>query len=62
VPERSGTLVVHRRPVPRRLTLLARVFAAMFLGGISHHVDDLEQDMGLSVARLKRVVETGMPD
>ncbi len=59
VPEPGGTLVVHRRPVPRRLTTLARVFAAVFLGGISHHVDDLEQDMALSVARLKNVVETG---
>ena len=60
VPEQGGTLVVHRRPVPRRLTLLARVFAAAFLGGISHHVDDLEQDMALSVARLKNAVETGL--
>jgi uncharacterized protein YndB with AHSA1/START domain len=56
-PGPGGTLVVHRRPVPRRLTLLARVFARVFLGGIAHHVDDLESDMALSVARLKAVVE-----
>ena len=56
-PEPAGTLVVHRRPVPRRLTVLARAFARVFLGGIAHHVDDLERDMALSVARLKAVVE-----
>jgi hypothetical protein len=59
VPEQGGTLVVHRRPVPRKLTTLARLFAAVFLGGITHHVDELEQDMALSVGRLKAAVETG---
>jgi uncharacterized protein YndB with AHSA1/START domain len=58
-PEDDGTRVVHRRPVPRRLTYVARVFARVFLGGISHHVDDLEGDMRQSVDRLKRVAETG---
>ena len=29
----TGTRVVHRRPVPRRLTLLSRVFAPLVLGG-----------------------------
>ena len=59
VPDGDGTLVVHRRPVPRRLTLLTRVFAAAFLGGASTHSDDLEADMALSVARLKQAVEGG---
>ncbi len=57
VPVGDGTLVVHRRPVPRRLTLLAHLFARAFLGGISRHVDDLEGDMQLSVSRLKALVE-----
>jgi uncharacterized protein YndB with AHSA1/START domain len=56
-PVDRGTHVLHRRPVPRRLTWLARLFAALFLGGISRHVDDLEGDMARSVARLKEVVE-----
>ncbi len=56
-PDADGTRVVHRRPVPRRLTLLTRVFATLLLGGTAHHSDDLEADMALSVARLKSVVE-----
>jgi hypothetical protein len=59
VPDGEETLVVHTRPVPRRVTLLARVFAAGFLGGISKHVDDLEGDMARSVSRLKELVESG---
>jgi hypothetical protein len=59
LPEGDGTLVVHRRPVPRHVTLLARLYAAGFLGGITKHVDDLEDDMARSVARLKEVVESG---
>ena len=57
VPEESGTRVVHRRPVPRRLTQLSRVFAAAFLGGIGDHADELEVGMAESVARLKQAVE-----
>jgi uncharacterized protein YndB with AHSA1/START domain len=56
-PESTGTLVVHRRPVPRRITLLTRLFAGAFLGGAARHSDDLERDMAISVARLKAVVE-----
>jgi hypothetical protein len=59
VPDGEETLVVHRRPVPHRVTMLARVYAAAFLGGIDKHVDDLEGDMAQSVARLKAVVENG---
>ncbi len=61
VPEDEGTLVVHRRVVPRRLTLLSRFFATVFLGGASGHTDDLERDMARSVARLKEVVESRDP-
>ena len=56
-PEGGTTLVVHRRPVPRRLTLLTRLFAAVFLGGAPRHSDDLEHDMAVSVARLEEAVE-----
>ena len=57
VPDGETTLVVHRRPVPRRLTLLTRLFAAVFLGGAPRHSDDLERDMAVSVARLAEAVE-----
>lgn len=53
----AGTRVVHRRPVPTRLTLLSRVFAPIALGGGAGHADALEQDMQVSVARLKAAAE-----
>jgi uncharacterized protein YndB with AHSA1/START domain len=56
-PEARGTRVVHRRPVPRRLTLLSRAFATAFLGGTTGHADELEEGMARSVARLKQAVE-----
>jgi uncharacterized protein YndB with AHSA1/START domain len=56
-PDGAGTKVVHRRPVPRRLTLVSRVFATMFLGGSDGHSDDLEQGMGVTLSRLKAAVE-----
>ena len=56
-PEPAGTLVVHRRPVPRGITRLTRLFAGAFLGGAASHSDDLERDMAVSVARLKAGVE-----
>jgi len=58
-PEGSGTRVVHRRPVPRRLTPLSTVFATAFLGGVDGHADELEEGMEASVARLKAAVEGG---
>ena len=58
-PDGAGTLVVHRRPVPRRLTWLTSAFAGAFLGGAATHSDDLEQDMAGSAQRLKAAVETG---
>jgi len=56
-PEASGTRVVHRRPVPRRLTFLSNAFATLFLGGRDHHADDLERDMQQTLDRLKAAVE-----
>ncbi|WP_230487095.1 SRPBCC family protein [Nocardioides anomalus] len=53
----GGTRVVHRRPVPRRLTPLSAAFARAFLGGVGGHADELEAGMAQSVARLKRLVE-----
>jgi uncharacterized protein YndB with AHSA1/START domain len=58
-PEGGGTRVVHRRPVPRRLTPSSVVFAKAFLGGVGGHADELEEGMARSVARLKAAVEAG---
>lgn len=56
-PEGSGTRVVHRRPVPTRLTLLSKVFATVFLGGAEGHAGELEAGMGQTLARLKAAIE-----
>ena len=58
-PDGQRTRVVHRRPVPRRLTPLSAVFARAFLGGVGGHADELEAGMAESVGRLKRLVEQG---
>ena len=58
-PEGTGTRVVHRRPVPRRLTPLGRAFTAAFLGGVGGHADELEEGMAQTVRRLKQAVEGG---
>jgi len=57
-PAGTGTKVVHRRPVPRRLTPLSNVFATAFLGGTTGHADELETGMTRSVQRLKAAVES----
>ena len=56
-PEGEGTRVVHRRPVPKRVTPLSAAFAQVFLGGVGPHADELERGMAQSVAHLKRAVE-----
>ena len=56
-PEGEGTRVVHRRPVPEKVTPLSMAFARVFLGGVGGHADELEEGMAESVARLKRAVE-----
>jgi uncharacterized protein YndB with AHSA1/START domain len=58
-PVDGGTRVVHRRPVPRRLTLLSRAFAPLLLGGSEGHADELERGMQQTVASLKVAVESG---
>ena len=56
-PSGEGTHVVHRRPVPEKLTLLSGVFARVFLGGGPEHADELEAGMARTVERLKAVAE-----
>jgi len=56
-PIDGGTRVVHRRPVPRGLTALSKVFAAVFLGGGEHHADELEVHLDQTLSRLKAAVE-----
>ena len=56
-PDGSGTRVVHHRPVPRRLTLLSKAFAPLFLGGSDAHADELEQGMAQTLSRLKVSLE-----
>ncbi|CAM3384928.1 SRPBCC family protein [Nocardioides dubius] len=53
----AGTRVVHRRPVPRRLTLISKVFAATLLGGAVSHADELEAGMARTLAGVKARVE-----
>jgi uncharacterized membrane protein len=57
LPQGDSTRVVHRRPVPERVTPLSVVFARVFLGGIAGHADELEEGMAESVARLKQAAE-----
>ena len=56
VPEGAGTRVVHRRPVPKGVTVTSKVFAPLFLGGSEGHADELEAGMAETVARLKAAV------
>lgn len=56
VPEGDGTRVVHRRPVPKGVTVTSKVFAPLFLGGSEGHADELEAGMAETVARLKAAV------
>lgn len=53
-----ATRVVHRRPVPRRLTPLANLFAGRLLGGTAGHADELEAGMGVTLAGLKAAAES----
>jgi uncharacterized protein YndB with AHSA1/START domain len=57
-PESGGTKVVHRRPVPRRITWLSRAFTPVFLGGNDAHADELEQGMRRTLERLKAALES----
>lgn len=55
-PDGQRTRVVHRRPVPRGVTAVSKVFAPLFLGGSARHADELEAGMARTVARLKSAV------
>jgi uncharacterized protein YndB with AHSA1/START domain len=56
-PEGTGTRVVHRRPVPRRLTVLSKAFAPLALGGSDGHADELEAGMAETLSRLRAAIE-----
>ncbi|WP_408896401.1 SRPBCC family protein [Nocardioides sp. R1-1] len=51
------TRVVHRRPVPRSLSLGSRIVAPLLLGGNEGHADELEAGMATTVAGLKAAAE-----
>lgn len=51
------TRVVHRRPVPGRLSLGSRIVAPIALGGTEAHADELERGMAATVAGLKAAAE-----
>lgn len=57
-PSATGTRVLHRRPVPRKLTGISNAFASAFLGGRVEHADELEAGMAETVARLKAAAES----
>ena len=56
-PEGTGTRVVHRRPVPRRLTVLSKAFAPLALGGSDGDADELEAGMAETLSRLRAAIE-----
>jgi uncharacterized protein YndB with AHSA1/START domain len=45
------------RPVPRRLTWMSNAYAAVALGGVASHADELEAGMGTTLERIKVAVE-----
>ena len=51
------TRVVHRRPVPERLSLGSRIVAPLLLGGTDAHADELEAGMVTTVSGLKAAAE-----
>jgi uncharacterized protein YndB with AHSA1/START domain len=59
--EGGGTRVTHRRLVPRRLTLVSRLYTTLFLRGVDSHSDELERGMATSLDELRKAVEA-LPD
>lgn len=55
--ETGRTRVVHRRPVPSKLSLGSRIVAPLVLGGNEGHADELEQGMATTLAGLKAAAE-----
>lgn len=56
-PDGEGTRVVQRRPVPKRITLMSRLFAPLALGGSDEHAAELESHMATTLERMKATVE-----
>ena len=56
-PDGAGTKVVHRRPVPKKLTLVSKLFAPVALGGSDGHAEELEGHMATTLERIKATVE-----
>lgn len=55
----GGTKLVQRRPVPKKLTLLSKMFAPMALGGSEEHADELEGHMRQTLEKIKSAAEAG---
>lgn len=54
----ASTRVTETRTIPRELTTVGRVYAALFLGGGAHHTDQLDADISETLAGLKHLTET----
>lgn len=59
-PDESGavTRVVERRELPKGHSRLAKIFGAVFLGGLSEHGDELRDGMRMTLERIKTTAET----
>jgi hypothetical protein len=57
-PDGSGTLVTEEREAWRDRPLIAKAFAALALGGIDDHEDELREGMRQTLERLKAVAES----
>lgn len=55
-PDGDVTRVSLRRPVPRRLTRVSKLFASVFLGGTHGHADELEDGMRTTLERFAESV------
>lgn len=56
-PEGSGTRLSVRRCVPKRLTMISRVFATGLLGGTAQHADELESALDVTLAAIRSAAE-----
>lgn len=56
-PSATGTRLVQRRPVPKKLTGISKIFARLFLGGAAAHADELEDGMRRTLAGIKAAAE-----
>lgn len=57
VPEGSGTRLIHRRPIPKKITSAARLMHNVLLGGLEASTDKLEAGMEQTVFRIKTASE-----